>query len=206
MSLDPCIRFGPDAMSWTDCATTREYLIHGLIASSGYYIGTVGFLLVWSVFGTANSGTYVCFQLFYRAWFPDVQLLKWRNILLFTLFFLELSLIVNSPTGDALGNYSFFPLSTLFRKRVPYQHTLLLHRLYMSLSIAMSRVMPVLFPASSDSLHAAELAMDAVKPIIDQLAFLATVADREGEAFDDTSTYFIPHLPHCSFTNAVCGA
>jgi len=154
-------RFGPEAMTWTDCATSREYLRHGIIASSGFYIGTVGFLLVWSALGAANTGAY------------------WRNLLLCTLFFLEFFLIVNSPSGDALGNYSFFPLSTLFRKRVPYQHTLFLHQLYMSVSIAISRVIPVLLPATRESVHTSDVAMSAVKPIVDKLAFLATMADRE---------------------------
>lgn len=41
--------------------------------------------------------------------------------------------------------------------------------------------MPVLLPASRESAHASDLAVSAVKPIIDKLAFLATVADREGK-------------------------
>lgn len=51
-------------MTWTDCATSREYLSHGIIASSGFYIGTVGFLLVWSALGAANTGAYVGLGLF----------------------------------------------------------------------------------------------------------------------------------------------
>jgi hypothetical protein len=53
------LRFGPDAMTWKDCATPREYLKHGLLASSGFYIGTIALLIVWSIFGVGNSGTYV---------------------------------------------------------------------------------------------------------------------------------------------------
>lgn len=52
-------------MTWTDCATSREYLRHGIIASSGFYIGTVGFLVVWSVLGAANTGAYVRFSSFF---------------------------------------------------------------------------------------------------------------------------------------------
>ncbi|KAF8589470.1 hypothetical protein K439DRAFT_1612698 [Ramaria rubella] len=153
-------RFGPDAMTWKDCATPREYLRHGLIASSGFYIGIIIFLIVWSVLGTHNTGAY------------------WRNLLLCTLFFLEFSLIVNSSPDNA-GNYSFFPFSIAFRHRVPYQHTLFLHQLYMSLSIAISRVIPILLPESSKSSRAVDHTMSAVKPIIEKLAFLATTADHE---------------------------
>ena len=46
-------------MDWTDCVTSREYIKHGLVASSGFYIGTVGFLLIWSIFSSGNLGTYV---------------------------------------------------------------------------------------------------------------------------------------------------
>jgi hypothetical protein len=189
-------------MTWTDCSTSREYLKHGLIASSGFYIGTLGFLLVWSVLGAANSGTYVRFKILFTS--PCLIALQWRNLLLCTLFFLEFSLIVNSPSGGALGSYSFFPLSTLFRKRVPYQHTLFLHQLYMSLSIAISRVIPVLLPATRESARVSDLSINAVKPMIDKLAVLATVADREGER-SRALPMRIPHVLLISFPNAVCG-
>ncbi|GJJ08403.1 hypothetical protein Clacol_002619 [Clathrus columnatus] len=52
-------RFGSDAMTWRDCATPREYIKHGLLASSGYYIGTIGLLMLWSIFGIGNTGAYL---------------------------------------------------------------------------------------------------------------------------------------------------
>lgn len=55
------LRFGPDAMTWKGCATHREYIKHGLLASSGFYIGTIGFLILWSIFGVGSTGAYVCF-------------------------------------------------------------------------------------------------------------------------------------------------
>lgn len=37
-------------------------------------------------------------------------------------------------------------LGTLFPQRVPFQHVLLLHQLFMFASVAVTRVAPVLFP------------------------------------------------------------
>ena len=51
----------------------------------------------------------------------------------------------------------------------------------MSLSIAMSRIMPIFLPSSRELARASDLTMSAVKPIVDKLAFLATMADHEGE-------------------------
>ncbi|KIJ51415.1 hypothetical protein M422DRAFT_244587 [Sphaerobolus stellatus SS14] len=150
-------RFGSQAMDWTDCATTREYIKHGLIASSGFYIGTVGFLLIWSIFSAGNLGTY------------------WRNLLLATLLFAELHLIINGST-EAL---SFLKNIPVFRYRVPYQYILFLHQFYMSLSIAISRVLPVLLPSSRISPAMQDETMQVLKPLVDKLVFLAFNADRE---------------------------
>lgn len=49
----------------------------------------------------------------------------------------------------------------------------------MSLSIAISRVIPILFPVPRERSGAADLTMSAVKPIVEKLALLATTADRE---------------------------
>jgi hypothetical protein len=78
------------------------------------------------------------------------------------------------------GDYGFLQLSGLFRTRVPYQYTLFLHQLYMSLSIAMARIIPVLLPISSEASRAAELTMKALKPLIDSLTQVAVTTDREG--------------------------
>lgn len=66
---------------------------------------------------------------------------QWRYLLYFSLFATELSLIL-SP----LYNTSRSLITYLFPTRVPYQHILFLHQLFMFLSIALSRVAPVLFP------------------------------------------------------------
>jgi len=153
-------RFGPDAMTWKDCVTAREYLKHGLLASSGYYIGTIALLVIWSVFGVGDSGTY------------------WRNLLLCTVFFLELYLIINSP-GTISEDHSFLQLSMPFRTGVPYQYTLFLHQLYMSLSIAIARIIPVLFPTSTEASCGTDHTMKALKPLIDGLTQVAVTTDRE---------------------------
>lgn len=147
-------RFGSQAIDWIECVTSREYIQRGLTASSGFYIGMIGFLLVWSIFSSGNLGTY------------------WRNLLLCTLFFTELYLIINGST-ETLSIFQYLPI---FRNRVPYQYILFLHQLYVSLSIAISRVLPVLLPSS---FHISASTMQVLKPMVDKLALLAATADKE---------------------------
>ena len=56
-------RFGADVLSWTQCTTTREYLRHGLMQSSGYHIVTGAGLLFFSAIGKPSSVTFVSHQL-----------------------------------------------------------------------------------------------------------------------------------------------
>jgi hypothetical protein len=52
-------RFGADVLTWTQCTTTREYLRHGLMQSSGYHIVTGAGLLFFSAIGKPSSVAFV---------------------------------------------------------------------------------------------------------------------------------------------------
>ena len=52
-------RFGPDALEWNQCSTLREYIRHGLMQASGFYITTVCILLLLSASGRPGPVAYV---------------------------------------------------------------------------------------------------------------------------------------------------
>jgi hypothetical protein len=55
-------RFGPDALSWQGVETPRDYVMRGLMTSSGFYIGTSLFLVLYAVFGAGGVGACVSFM------------------------------------------------------------------------------------------------------------------------------------------------
>ncbi|EJD51327.1 chaperone J-domain-containing protein [Auricularia subglabra TFB-10046 SS5] len=116
-------RFGPDIFKWDNCATPRDYVNTGLLASCGFYIGSTFFMMVFWLFGSRDSGSY------------------WRYMLFFGLLISELALVLAPSFGATSG-----VLGTLFPHRVPYQHVLYLHQLFLSVSIAISRIVPALAP------------------------------------------------------------
>ncbi|TDL23093.1 hypothetical protein BD410DRAFT_859597 [Rickenella mellea] len=159
-------RFGPDAITWSDCATPKEFIHKGLMQASGFYIGTS---LVLLFFSAALSASPVAF---------------WRYLLLASLFASELCLILDPPASrlssaahDLAGPRanSFFTTAVrfIFPRRVPHQHILLLHQIFVFLSVALSRVVPVLFPQPG-KLTDAQFA-----PLVHRLHAIAQATDKE---------------------------
>jgi hypothetical protein len=54
-------RFGPDALTWQGLDTPRDYMMRGFMTSSGFYISTSFFLVLYAVFGAGGIGAYVSF-------------------------------------------------------------------------------------------------------------------------------------------------
>lgn len=52
-------RFGPDALTWTQCQTPKDYVNHGVMAASGFYIGSILFMFLVGIFGRGGAGGYV---------------------------------------------------------------------------------------------------------------------------------------------------
>lgn len=52
-------RFGPDIITWKDCTTTREYLRHGVISSTGFHLISAASLAGMSLFGKATASSFV---------------------------------------------------------------------------------------------------------------------------------------------------
>ncbi|KAI0740977.1 hypothetical protein C8Q76DRAFT_689652 [Earliella scabrosa] len=141
-AYDRSHRFGPDALEWSQCTTLREYIRHGLMQASGFYITSVCILLLLSASGRPGPVAY------------------WRYILLALIAVYEMLFILNpSPAPQASSTLSSALFSdptdeahtTLFTffwpRRVAYQHIRFLHSLFVLCSFALSNVVPVLFPS-----------------------------------------------------------
>ncbi|KAF9268474.1 hypothetical protein L218DRAFT_799793, partial [Marasmius fiardii PR-910] len=147
-------RFGSDVLQWK-FSTPREYMRQGLMQSSGYHIFSGISLAVISSIGRPSPVKF------------------WRYLLYWSFFALELSFILYSaPSSSApitdISVKNIFHM--VFPYRVPYQHILFLHQVFMFLSIAVSRVAPRLFPDDSRSEY---------EIVMQHLAALAGFGDRE---------------------------
>ncbi|KAL0955700.1 hypothetical protein HGRIS_001921 [Hohenbuehelia grisea] len=173
-------RFGPDVLLWEQCTTTREYLRHGLMQSSGYHIVAFVGLQFWSSIGEPSPIAY------------------WRYLLYATLFVAELALLLSPSPAPASIPFiaSTFPdptsspshrtlLHVIFPERVAFQHVLFLHQLFVFLSVALSRVAPRLFPEPPK----------VDKQVVEHFAALASATDREASLMVHTELHSIHPLP-----------
>ncbi|KAG0708700.1 DnaJ-domain-containing protein [Suillus ampliporus] len=175
-------RFGPDVLTWKECTTMREYLRRGLLSSSLYHIMTGAGLILFSAIGKPSP------------------IVAWRYLLFLCLFASELYLLF-APSPSALSRSPFVDaapshatiLDVLFPKRVVYQHILLLHQIFFFLSVASSRVAPVLFP----SLMQGDPAMDQqiVRAMAERLGALAKTTERELSIMLDMELCAIDETP-----------
>jgi hypothetical protein len=97
----------------------------------------------------------------------------------------ELALILGpSATLSGSGSISSTPTSArppssmqenllvyIFPRRVAYQHILFLHQLFMFMSVAVSRVAPVLFPPSIDEIDGIGTDLKSLQAVVDKLDF-----------------------------------
>jgi hypothetical protein len=67
-------RFGPEIISWKDCATPMEYIMRGVSASSGFPIGTAAVLCLMSLLGQSSSSSFVsmCIQISQGCWLHHI--------------------------------------------------------------------------------------------------------------------------------------
>ncbi|KAI0795139.1 hypothetical protein C8Q75DRAFT_712352 [Abortiporus biennis] len=131
-------RFGPDALKWTRCTTTREYIRQGLSQSSGFHIVTLIVLILYTAIGGPSLVAF------------------WQYLLFISLFAYELLYIMSpspsAPIDTKIPISLFFaPSGGLFRylwpNRVAYQHIKFFHSLFTMLTLAVMKVSPVLFPS-----------------------------------------------------------
>ncbi|KAI0034836.1 hypothetical protein K488DRAFT_44562, partial [Vararia minispora EC-137] len=122
-------RFGPDVLDCITCMTEGDFLYHGLISSLGFHI--------------ASSITLLCFY----AFSGHSKTTFWRCIIYTALAAGEYAFIfgikpsMRTPYDDPLNVFEY-----MVPTRVPFQHVKFLHHAFVFLSVALSRVFPVLFP------------------------------------------------------------
>ncbi|KAH7883237.1 DnaJ-domain-containing protein [Phlebopus sp. FC_14] len=159
-------RFGPDVLHWKECNTMKEYLRRGLLSSVMYHVMTGAVLVLFSVVGKPSP------------------IATWRYLLFIGALGLELYLILapspsnfrpssfidQAPTRSTIFNY-------LFPRRVAYQHVLLVHQIFIFMSVALSRVGPVLFSSLLPSDPAVEQQM--VRVVAERFGMLAKTTERE---------------------------
>ncbi|KAF5357335.1 hypothetical protein D9758_005940 [Tetrapyrgos nigripes] len=171
-------RFGPGVLQWTQLSTPRDYIRHGLLQSSGYHIVSGLALFVISGIGRTSPVKF------------------WRYLLFFTILASELAFLLYpspSPSSsilfpDPANGLSYRTIFHLFfPNRVPYQHILFLHQMFVFLSVALTRVAPQLFPEESSQEQEA---------IMQQILALAGYSDREASIMLHTELHSIhPFTP-----------
>jgi hypothetical protein len=153
--------------------------------SSGYHI-VVGIALVfWSLIGAPSPVSFVSLAIQRRTWLKSFE--QWRYLLYAALFVAEISLILSPSPSQVPSSFFSLPspatstytthtiLHTLFPKRLIHQHIRFLHQLFLFLSIALSRVVPVLIAAFGPP----QMSSKEEKEVIERISAMTGVADRE---------------------------
>ncbi|KAF8627968.1 hypothetical protein AX15_004162 [Amanita polypyramis BW_CC] len=180
-------RFGPAVLTWKDCVIPGDYIRRGLLEAIGYHSIVGAALLFWSTIGQPSPISF------------------WRYTFYATLFVTELALILSpSPHSASFGPMSlsgapsivsnaassintqglqptispFTIFNVLLPSQVTHQHIQFLHQLFISLSVALSRVAPQLFPQGDPRVEVI---------LLDRINTLLTHADRESSIALHTS-------------------
>jgi len=147
-------RFGPDVLRWRDCTTMKDYLRRGLLNSLPRHVMTGIALFLFSMVGKRSPVAAVCICSFRDEVDTSDSGIQWRYLLFIGMFALELYLIVApSTTSSGASGHTFVDEASprwmlferVFPQRVAYQHILFLHQVFLFMSVAVSRVAPVLF-------------------------------------------------------------
>ncbi|GAA5944008.1 hypothetical protein JCM1841_005390 [Sporobolomyces salmonicolor] len=162
-------RFGPGVTEWGKLVTNREFLVKGATQAAAFWLFVFLSIAVVTFFRKDERRNNF-----------------WRYLSLFLCLALELHLLLRASPSPT---FSFF-----FPSRLTYEHIALLRQLFISSSMAMSQLSPLLFPpsplhlapsGSSEEQQAMARALadaDALKPLLQRLAVLTASAEAEGLA------------------------
>jgi len=103
-------------------------MMRGISASSGFPIGTAVVLGIMSVLGQSSSSSF------------------WRYVILATVLFAEAYLILSPTVPLSSGEVSYAHSLPLLSSLLPYQQIIVLHQAFVSLSVCIAQLGPVLFP------------------------------------------------------------
>ncbi|KAG0065123.1 hypothetical protein BGZ89_008586 [Linnemannia elongata] len=129
--VDPTLRlnydrFGPTVLNCTTCKSNKDYLREGLKSVYTFYTAAGIIFFLMNLVGKGNYGRY------------------WRFILLAGMGAIEMSLVFSA--GSVGGGW----MEWLMPGLVPFEQIVVLHQLYISASVAVSQVGPVLFPEGQE--------------------------------------------------------
>jgi len=163
-------RFGPASFDFERVITEDEYMHAGLMQCVGFYVATLFFMIAYGVLGEPDSGAI------------------WRYLLFFYLVFCELGLYLQPTPFASSALDGMFPVKSamaafplpvtviryIFPHWLPYQVVGFLREVYVTVSIAITRVLPVVWPDE------AEMAKNqAWEPVVQRLALLIGKADSD---------------------------
>ncbi|GAA5922530.1 J domain-containing protein [Sporobolomyces koalae] len=154
-------RFGPGIADWDKLVTNREFLVKGATNAGAFW--------VFALLSIAGIG-------FFRK--DERRNNFWRYLVLGLCVSLEFHFLFR-PAPSA--TFSF-----LFPNRLTFEHIILLRQLFISISMAMSQLSPILFPlpvsAESSEAQALQLALEdaeRLKPLLSRIAQLQAAAEIE---------------------------
>lgn len=179
-------RFGPEIISWKGCTTPKEYIIQGISASSGFPIGTAAILFLMSILGQSSSSSFVsAVYLGSTRSLNPTALFQWRYIILATVLFAETYLILSPTTPLSSGDVSYTHTLPILSSLLPYQQVIVLHQAFVSLSVCIAQLGPILFPnAPQDDKEV----LKAVSEVIQRIAGVGSAAEYEGKYPEHTFT------------------
>jgi hypothetical protein len=132
-------RFGPTVLKCTTCKTNKDYLKDGLKHVYTFYSGAGIVLFLINLVGKGNYGRY------------------WRFILLAVMGAIEMSMVLEGGGGGSGGGggggrvgMGRWMMERLMPNLVPFEQIAVMHQLYISASVAISQIGPVLFPKGKD--------------------------------------------------------
>ncbi|RKO88361.1 hypothetical protein BDK51DRAFT_32511 [Blyttiomyces helicus] len=131
-------RFGDVVFQCTSCKTERDFLMAYLPGSISFYLGTGVMLVLFSVLGRIDFGSY------------------WRFVGLISLAALEACVAIRASPLP----WIFFPW------RTPSQKIAILHQLFVVISIAFSQLGPILFPVDRRPLKQRLLELDGISGML----------------------------------------
>ncbi|GAA5994808.1 uncharacterized protein JCM10292_004364 [Rhodotorula paludigena] len=169
-------RFGPQVTEWGKLVAMREFLVKGAVQAAVFW-----------VFAAVSIAAFTFFRKSERRYN------FWRYLTLALCLSLEYHLLLRSTPSPT---FSFF-----FPRRLPYEHTALLRQLFISTSMAMSQLAPLLFPtppplSSEQDAHARALAdAEQLAPLLQRLARLTATAEAETAALQSLELRPLLALP-----------
>lgn len=118
------------------------------------------------------------------------MLLQWRYVILATFLFAEAYLIFSPTVPLSSGEVSYAHSLPLLSSLLPYQQIIVLHQAFVSLSVCIAQLGPVLFPNFPQN---DKEVLRAVSEVARRIAEIGGAAEHEGKHFVNN---FINQPPH----------